>query len=577
MEKTDKIYKIRHSLAHLLAIAALEHDPNAKLTIGPVVDNGFYYDIDFSEGKAPTPEDLKKIQKTMKKLAGRKLAFMKRTLSDAEAKKMFAENPYKMELIEGIIKEGEKATVYDTGDFTDLCEGPHVENTGEIDTDAFKIDHLAGAYWRGSEKNKMLTRIYGIAFETGKELDDYLTLIEEAKKRDHRKLGKDLGLFVFSDLVGPGLPLWTPKGTIIRELLNDYVWELRKAKGFQKVTIPHITKKALYETSGHWAKFSEELFKIQTREGHTFAMKPMNCPHHTQIFDSEPRSYRDMPQRFCETTMVYRDEQSGELSGLTRVLSITQDDAHIFCRENQIEEEFFGIWDIIDTFYGRFGFKNMKVRFSRHDPDTFEKYLGTKEVWNKAETALKNLIEKRGIKDYIDGKGEAAMYGPKLDFLAADSLGRTHQVATIQLDFNMPNRFGLTCTNEKNEKEQIVMIHCAIMGSIERFTATLIEHLAGVFPFWLSPVQVWILPITDNHNAYAKEVFELLKSSGVRAELHGESETLGKKIRNGKIQKVPYLLVIGDKEVEDKTVTIENREEGNKGAVPLTELIKNLK
>jgi threonyl-tRNA synthetase len=586
MEKTQKIYKIRHSLAHLLAMAVLEHDPKAKLTIGPVVDNGFYYDIDFSEGKAPTPEDLKKIQKAMKKLAGKKLPFTKRTLTEKEARELFSANPYKMELIEGIIKEGEKPTVYDTADFTDLCEGPHIENTSEIDTDAFKLDHIAGAYWRGDEKNKMLTRIYGLAFETGKELDDYLAMIEEAKKRDHRKLGKELGLFVFSDLVGPGLPLWTPKGTMIRELLNDYVWELRKAKGFQKVCIPHITKKALYETSGHWQKFAEELFKIETREGHVFAMKPMNCPHHTQIFDSEPRSYRDMPQRFCETTMVYRDEQSGELSGLARVISITQDDAHVFCRENQIEEEFFGIWDIIDTFYGRFGFKNLKVRFSRHDPDTFEKYLGTKEVWEKAETALLNLIKKRGVTDYIDGKGEAAMYGPKLDFITTDSLGRTLQVATIQLDFNMPNRFGLVCTNEKNEKEPVVMIHCAIMGSIERFTATLIEHLAGVFPFWLSPVQVWVLPITDNHNAYATEVFDMLKKSGIRAELHNESETLGKKIRNGKIQKIPYLLVIGDKEVEDKTVTIEKRptvanamagkEEGNKGAIKLEELIKNL-
>jgi len=576
MEKTQKLYRIRHSLAHLLAMAALEHDPGAKLTIGPVVDNGFYYDIDFSEGKAPTPEDLKKLQKVMKKLAGKKLPFTKRTLSEKEAREMFKDNPYKMELIEGIIKDGEKPTVYDTADFTDLCEGPHVENTGEIDTDGFKLDHLAGAYWRGSEKNKMLTRIYGLAFETGAELDEYQKMIEEAKKRDHRKLGKELGLFVFSDLVGPGLPLWTPKGTIIRELLNDYVWELRKAKGFQKVCIPHITKKALYETSGHWAKFSEELFKIETREGHIFAMKPMNCPHHTQIFDSEPRSYRDMPQRFCETTMVYRDEQSGELSGLARVISITQDDAHVFCRENQIEEEFFGIWDIIDTFYGRFGFKNLKVRFSRHDPDTFEKYLGTKDVWEKAETALLNLIKKRGVTDYIDGKGEAAMYGPKLDFITTDSLGRTLQVATIQLDFNMPNRFELVCTNEKNEKEPVVMIHCAIMGSIERFTATLIEHLAGVFPFWLSPVQVWILPITDAHNKYAKEVFEMLKKTNIRAELHDESETLGKKIRNGKMQKIPYLLVIGDKEVEDKTVTIESRGDEKLGAIKIEELLNKL-
>jgi threonyl-tRNA synthetase len=572
MDKTTKIYKIRHSLAHLLATAVLEHDPVAKLTIGPAVENGFYYDIDFSEGKAPTPEDLKSFQKAMKKLIGKKLPFEGREVSEDEARKIFAGNPYKLEIIDGIVKAGEKITVYQTGDFTDLCEGGHVENTSEIDVDGFKLDRIAGAYWRGDEKNKMLTRVYGLAFETEKDLQDYLTLIEEAKKRDHRKLGKELGLFVFSDLVGPGLPLWTPKGTMVRELLNDYVWDLRKEKGFQKVTIPHITKKDLYETSGHWQKFAEELFKVETREGHLYAMKPMNCPHHTQIFNAEPRSYRNMPQRFCETTMVYRDEQSGELSGLARVLSITQDDAHVFCRENQIEQEFFAIWDIIDTFYGRFGFKNLKIRLSRHDPESFEKYLGTKETWEKAENALLVLIQKRGIKDYIDGVGEAAMYGPKIDFIASDSLGRTLQVATIQLDFNQPERFDLVCTNEKGEKERIVMIHCAIMGSLERFISTLLEHTAGNLPFWLSPVQVWVLPITDAHKDYADGVFKILRSSGVRTELHDESETLGKKIRNGKLQKIPYLLVVGDKEMETKTVTLESRDHGNMGAISLDEL-----
>ena len=574
MENTTQLYKIRHSLAHLLAIAALEHDPGAKLTIGPVIDNGFYYDIDFSEGKAPTPEDIKKIQKTMKKLAGRKLPFTKRTLTDDEAKKMFADNPDKMELIEGIMKEGEKATVYDTGEFTDLCEGPHVENTGEIDTDAFKLDKIAGAYWRGSEKNKMLTRIYGLAFETGKDLDDYLAMIEEAKKRDHRKLGKDLDLFTFSDLVGPGLPLWTPKGTVLREQLDGFVRQLRDEHGYQRVTIPHITKKALYETSGHWAKFSEELFKITTREGKEYAMKPMNCPHHTQIYARTQWSYRDLPQRYAETTMVYRDEQSGELGGLTRVLSITQDDAHVFARASQIKEEIFSIWDIIGTLYKTFGFE-LRVRLSFHDPEHFEKYLGTKEIWEKAENSIRDIAKAREA-NYFEAQGEAAMYGPKLDFMAKDSLGREHQVATIQLDMNLPERFDLFCINETGEKERIVMIHCAIMGSIERFTAVLLEHLGGVLPFRFSPVQVWVLPISDAHNEYAKTVFDILKKSGVRAEFHDESETLGKKIRNGKLQKIPYLLVIGDKEVEDKTVTLESHTEGNKGAVPLAELIKNL-
>jgi threonyl-tRNA synthetase len=419
----------------------------------------------------------------------------------------------------------------------------------------------------------MLTRIYGYAFENKAELDAYEHMLEEAKKRDHRKLGKELGLFVFSDLVGAGLPLWTPKGTIVRELLNDYVWQLRKAKGYQKVTIPHITRKDLYETSGHWKKFADELFKIETREGHLYAMKPMNCPHHTQIFAAEPRSYRDMPQRFCETTMVYRDEQSGELSGLARVLSITQDDAHVFCRENQIEEEVFAIWDIIDTFYKTFGFSDLRVRLSRHDPEQFEKYLGTKEVWKKAEDALMALMKKRGITDYIDGKGEAAMYGPKIDFISRDSLGRTLQVATIQLDFNQPVNFGLVCTNEKGEKETIVMVHCAIMGSIERFTATLLEHLAGNFPLWLAPVQIAILPISDAHHDFAQEINEALKALDIRTELHLESESLGKKIRNAKLAKIPYTLVIGDAEVAAKEVTLESRDKGKIGQFSLESLI----
>ncbi len=565
MEKENLLHNIRHSLAHLLATAALEHDPNARLTIGPPTENGFYYDIEFSEGKTPAAEDLKKLEKQMKKLAGRKLPFEGREVSPREAREIFAANPYKLELIDEIEKKGEKVTLYTTGDFIDLCRGGHVENTSEINTDAFKLERIAGAYWRGDEKNTMLTRIYGLAFETPEELDAYLTMIEEAKKRDHRKLGKELGLFIFSELVGPGLPLWTPKGTIVRELLNDRIWELRKAKGFQKVTIPHITKKDLYETSGHWQKFADELFKIQTREEHLYAMKPMNCPHHTQIFDAEQRSYRDMPQRYCETTMVYRDEQSGELSGLSRVLSITQDDAHVFCRENQIEQEFFAIWDIIDTFYAQFGFKDLKVRFSRHDPDSFEKYLGTKEVWEKAEDAILSLLKKRGVEGYIDGKGEAAMYGPKVDFMTKDSLGRTLQVATIQLDFNQPSRFGLVCMNEKGEKEQIVMIHCAIMGSIERFMATLLEHLNGAFPFWLAPIQVAVLPVSEKHHEYAQKVFQTLLAQNIRVELWDENESLGKKIRNAKMQKIPYFLVLGDKEIESNTVTVEDRDNGSLG------------
>ena len=549
----------RHTLAHLLAAAAKDQYPNAKLTLGPAIDNGFYYDIDFGEDKI-TDENLKDLQKFMRKNLSKWVEFTHREVSADEARTVFAGNEYKLELIEEIVGRGETITLYACGGFEDLCRGGHAENPAkEIPSDSFKLDRVAGAYWRGDEKNKMLTRIYGLAFATAEELDAYITQIEEAKKRDHRKLGKELGLFVFSELVGPGLPLWTPRGTLIREALIDYVWSLRKERGFEKVTIPHITKKELYETSGHWAKYADDLFKIHTREDHLFAMKPMNCPHHTQIFDSEPRSYRDMPQRYAETTMVYRDEQSGELSGLSRVLSITQDDAHVFCREVQIETEAMAIWDIIEKFYRTFGF-DLQVRFSRHDPATPEKYLGSPESWAKAEGALQKLMEQKGV-TWIDGIGEAAFYGPKIDFISRDSIGRVLQVATIQLDFNQPKNFKLFCTNEKGEKEQVVMIHAAIMGSIERFMSTLIEHLAGNFPVWLSPTQVTIVPITDVHEEYAAKVYTLLKAKDIRVHLDIGKDSMGKRIRNAKNMKVPYVVVIGDKERDSSVLTVETRGE----------------
>ncbi len=398
--------------------------------------------------------------------------------------------------------------------------------------------------------------------------------MNEMDQNDHRKLGKELDLFTFSDLVGPGLPLWTPKGTIVYKELDAFVWELRQKAGYDRVTIPHITKKELYETSGHWQKFSEELFKIVSREGKEYAMKPMNCPHHTQIFARKPHSYREMPQRYAETTMVYRDEQSGELGGLTRVLSITQDDAHVFCRTNQTREEFLRIWDIVDTFYKTFGF-TLRVRLSFRDQAAPEKYLGTKEIWDKAEGELRALATERGA-DYFEGPGEAALYGPKLDFMAKNSAGREWQVATIQLDMNLPERFDLTCTNEKGEKERIVMIHAAITGSIERCTAVLLEHLGGNFPTWLSPVQVRVLPIGESHFSYATEIMDALKAANIRVELDISDETLGKKIRNTKTEKVPYALVIGDKEIAEKKVTVESRDAGNLGQMSPEELVLKL-
>ena len=559
----DKLQHIRHTLSHLLAASVRDLYPGAQNAIGPAVDNGFYYDIDFGADKIGETE-MAALEKAMVANLPAWTEFTHKEVSPDEARAEFAGNPYKLELIEEIVGRGEAITLYSCGGFTDLCRGGHAEHPSkEIPSDSFKLERVAGAYWRGDEKNKMLTRIYGLAFPTKAELDAFVTQQEEAKKRDHRKLGKELGLFVFSDLVGPGLPLWTPRGTVIRELLNDYVWELRKARGYEKVTIPHITKKELYETSGHWAKYADDLFKIVTREDHVYAMKPMNCPHHTQIFAAEPRSYRDMPQRYAETTMVYRDEQSGELSGLSRVLSITQDDAHVFCRENQIETEALAIWDIIETFYKTFGFE-LQVRFSRHDPSTPEKYLGGEDVWAKAEGALQKLMESKGV-TWMDGLGEAAFYGPKIDFISRDSIGRVLQVATIQLDFNQPKNFGLVCTNEKGERETIVMIHAAIMGSIERFMSTLIEHVAGAFPLWLSPRQVAIVPVSEEQAEYADSLYKSLKERGIRVSLEDGKDSLGKRIRSAKTMKVPYVIVLGNKEKDSGLLTVETRGEKIEG------------
>jgi len=564
---------LRHSLAHLLGAAVLDLYPGSKLAIGPAIDDGFYYDIEISGKISDT--DLPRIETEMRKILKTWDKFEMMDEDSKSAKTHYVGNKFKIELIEDLIAKGEKITSYKSGRFVDLCRGGHVDSAKDIKPDSFKLSRVAGAYWRGDEKNAQLTRIYGYAFETKKELDDYLAMLEEAKKRDHKKLGPELDLFTFSELVGPGLPLWTPKGTLLRNLLDDYVWSLRKQYGYQQVDIPHITKKDLYETSGHWDKFKDELFKITTREGHIFAMKPMNCPHHTQIYDRKSHSYRELPQRYANTTKDYRDEQTGELSGLSRVRAFTQDDAHVFCRMKQVKEEFLKIWDIVHEFYGAFGLK-LQVRLSKHDPEHPEKYLGDKENWKKAEKILQDIVKEKKV-DVMDGFGEAAFYGPKLDFMAKDSLGRQWQVATIQLDMNMPERFNLTCINEKGEKERIVMIHAAIMGSIERFLSIIIEHYAGAFPVWLSPVQAVVLPITDKHNTWAEQVSQELKTSGIRAELNSENETLGKKIRDSEKQKIPYLLVIGDKEVDAKAVAVRQRGRGDTGQAKIAEFIKKIK
>lgn len=573
MEKDEKLHNLRHSLAHLLAAAVLEIYPDTKNTIGPSIEDGFYYDFDFAS--PISDKDLPKIEKKMKELLRSWKEFESTKKSEKEAKEHFKKNEYKQELIDEILGKGEKITFYTCGTFTDLCRGGHLKNPAkEIAPDSFQLDRVAGAYWRGDEKNKMLTRIYGLAFETKGKLEAYIKQREEAEKRDHKKLGKELDLFTFSELVGSGLPLWTPKGTLMRNLLDEYVWELRSRYGYVKVEIPHITKKDLYITSGHWDKFKNELFRITTREGHEFAMKPMNCPHHTQIYARKAWSYRDLPQRYANTTACYRDEQSGELSGLSRVRSFSQDDAHVFCRMDQTKEEFLKIWDIVYDFYKVFGF-NLQVRLSTHDPKQMEKYLGEEKKWQQAEEILREIIKEKKV-EAIDGLGEAAFYGPKLDFMAKDSLGRQWQVATIQLDMNMPERFDLSCTNEKGTKERIVMLHAAIMGSIERFMSILIEHTAGIFPLWLSPVQVKVIPVRSNHNEYAKEIYKLLKENGIRAELDDAEVNLGGKVRDAKNNKIPYWIVLGDKEIEAKKITLESRDAGQLGQFSKEELIKKL-
>ncbi len=572
MKDNQKLEHMRHTLAHLLASAVGEiyKFDKVKLTLGPAIDNGFYYDIDFG-GEKISDSDLKKIEDVMRKRLPKWTEWEHKEVSKDEALKFFG-NEYKQELINEIAERGEKITTYTCGGFTDLCRGGHLEHPSkEIDPESFKLDRVAGAYWRGDENNKMLTRIYGLAFETKEELEAYVKQREEAEKRDHKKLGKELDLFVFSDLVGPGLPLWAPKGAILRNLLDDFVWELRKKRGYEKVEIPHITKKELYEKSGHWDKFKTELFRITTREGHEFAMKPMNCPHHTQIYDRKQWSYRELPQRYCNSTTCYRDEQTGELSGLSRVRSFTQDDAHVFCRMIQAKEEFLKIWDIVQEFYGAFGF-SMRVRLSLHDPKEPEKYLGGKDKWEHAEGVLREIVTSKNI-EWFEGVGEAAFYGPKLDFMAKDAIGREWQVATIQLDMNQPERFDLFCINEKGEKERIVMLHAAIMGSIDRFLSILIEHTAGAFPFWVSPVQVKIIPVRENHNEYAKEVYEMLLENNIRAELDNADENLGSKVRDAKNNKLPYWIVIGDKEIEADKVTLESRDAGQLGQISKEELL----
>lgn len=585
----DHIAKVRHSLAHLLAAAVNDLFPESKNTIGPAIDDGFYYDFD---ALTLSEKELPRIEKTMRKILPHWHTFAHREISEKEARDMFAGNPYKLELIDEIVKKGEKITVYTSGEgsqhaFTDLCRGGHVDDAAkEIHPDSFKLSRVAGAYWRGDEANKMLTRIYGLAFETKLALDAYETMQEEAKKRDHKKLGKELKLFTISPLVGAGLPLMQPKGMIIRKEIEDYLWSLHKNHGYSRVWTPHIAKEDLYVTSGHAAKFGDEIFHVTGGanngaggKAEQFFLKPMNCPHHMQIFADNQFSYRDMPVRYFEPATVYRDEKSGQLGGLTRVRSITQDDGHLFCRASQIGDEVGMIVNIIKQFYTTIGLmEGYWVRLSVRSDDPTErttKYLGGDTVWNAAEKALEDAAQANKL-NYRRVAGEAAFYGPKLDFMFKDAIGREWQLATIQCDFNLPERFDLSFINEKSEKERPVVIHRAISGSLERFLGILIEHFAGKFPLWLSPVQARIIPISDAHHTVAIALRDTLRAQDIRAEVVLGDDSFGKKIRNAKVDHVPYFIIIGDKDVEAKKVTLESRDRGQIGQMDADEVVKLL-
>ena len=576
MSDIQNVEKMRHSLSHIMAAAIkrLYSDTTTiQFGIGPAIDNGFYYDIDFG-GQKISEEDFKKIEKEMRKIIAQKLPIVRSERSRAEALKWAKDNgqKYKEELINDL-PEDEVISFYTLGDFEDLCRGPHVENTGEVGV--FKLEKVAGAYWRGDEKREMLTRIYGLAFETQEELDAYIAQQEEAKKRDHRKLGKELGLFCFSDLVGAGLPLFTPRGTVLRDCLAAFANSYRERCGYQKVCIPHIASIDLYKTSGHFEKFPEMLRFVSSESGDELALKPVNCPHHSQIFASVPRSYKELPVKFLETTMVYRDERKGELGGLSRVRAITQDDSHVFCTEEQIGDIFGELIESAKDLYAKVDMK-LKLRLSFRDDG--DGYIGTPEMWEKAQNAIKDMAEKFQM-DYFIGIGEAAMYGPKMDFMAVDALGREWQLATVQLDYAMPTRFGLEYTAEDGSKKTPIMIHCALIGSIERFMSVFIEHTAGWFPFWCAPEQIRILTINDSVNDYVLKIREVLdgmelnepiEHNKVRYTVDDRNESLGKKIREATKMKIPCVLIVGPKDAEAGEISVRLRDSEEK--VKLTEL-----
>ena len=570
-----------HTSAHLLAEALQELYPGIQFGIGPAIENGFYYDVD--PGEAVIKEsDLPAIEAKMAELVAKKEAVVRKDIKKEDALKMFGERgeTYKCELISEL--EDGTITTYTQGAFTDLCRGPHLMNTGNIK--AIKLTSVAGAYWRGREDQKMLTRIYGITFPKKKLLDEYLVLLEEAKKRDHRKIGKEMELFMFSEMVGKGLPMWLPKGTALRLRLEDFLKKIQRRFGYQQVMTPHIGNKQLYVTSGHYAKYGKDSFQpIHTpEEGEEYLLKPMNCPHHCEIYKWKPRSYKDLPLRLAEFGTVYRYEQSGELHGLTRVRSFTQDDAHIFCRPDQVKDEFLKVMDIIFIIFKALNFENFEAQISLRDPNNREKYIGSDDNWERSERAIIEACEEKGLKAKVE-LGEAAFYGPKLDFMVRDAIGRKWQLGTIQVDYNLPERFNLEYTGDDNQKHRPVMIHRAPFGSMERFVAVLIEHTGGKFPLWLTPDQVAILPISEKFNEYAEKVKQYLDMNDIRAIVDDRNEKIGRKIRDNEMKRIPYMLVVGEKEAENGEVAVRKQGEGDKGTMKfeefaniLTEEVQNM-
>ena len=564
-----------HSSAHLMAEALQQLYPNTKFGIGPAIENGFYYDVDPGEGVVLTDKDLEVIEKKMLELARQKEEFCRIKVSKQEALAHFdsIHESYKVELINDL--EDCKITYYRQGSFTDLCRGPHLPDTSYIK--AIKLTSLAGAYWRGDEHNKMLTRIYGITFPKQKMLDEWLVLMEEAKQRDHRKIGKEMELFSFSQSVGAGLPLWLPKGPILRDRLEAFLRKVQKKYGYQQVITPHIGNVNLYKTSGHFQKYGKDSFQVITtpQEGEEFMLKPMNCPHHCEIYKFKPRSYKDLPLRFAEFGTVYRYEQSGELHGLTRVRGFTQDDAHLFCTPDQLKDEFKKVIDIIFTIFKALDFEDFTAQVSLRDPNNREKYIGTDENWEKAERAIIEAAEEKGLQTTVE-LGEAAFYGPKLDFMVKDAIGRKWQLGTIQVDYNLPERFELEYTGADNVKHRPVMIHRAPFGSMERFVAVLIEHTGGKFPLWLAPDQVVVMPISEKFNDYAQKLSDLLNNSDIRTVLDDRNEKIGRKIRDNELKKIPYLLIVGENEMKDHTVSVRRQGQGDMGIMPVEEFIKKI-